>query len=42
MTTPEMMHVWVVDDPDGPFAEGLDNAWVLAYHAEHGIPIDAR
>lgn len=42
MTTPEMMHVWVVDDPDGPFAEGLDKAWVLAYHAEHGIPIDAR
>ena len=42
VTTPEMMHVWVVDSPDGAFAEGLDEAWVRAYHAEHGIPVSAR
>lgn len=39
LTTPEMMHVWVVDNPGGPFAEGLDAAWVRGYHAEHGLPI---
>ena len=42
LTTPEMMHVWVVDNPDGPFAEGLDKEWVRAYHAEHGVPVEAR
>lgn len=42
VTTPEMMHVWVVDSPAGAFAEGLDEAWVRAYHAEHGIPVSAR
>jgi len=36
--TPEMMHVWVVANPSGPFAEGLDETWVRAYHAEHGRP----
>jgi hypothetical protein len=39
LTTPEMMHVWVVDAPAGAFAEGLDAAWVRAYHADHGLPI---
>jgi hypothetical protein len=42
VTTPEMMHVWVVDSPAGPFAEGLDQDWVRAYHAEHGLPVPAR
>jgi len=42
VTTPEMMHVWVVDSPAGPFAEGLDKEWVRAYHAEHGIAYQAR
>ena len=41
LTTPEMMHVWVVDNPNGPFAEGLDKEWVRAYHAEHGVPLTA-
>jgi hypothetical protein len=41
LTTPEMMHVWVVDNPGGPFAEGLDKEWVRAYHAGHGIPAAA-
>jgi hypothetical protein len=36
VTVPEMMHVWTVDNPRGPYAEGLDEAWVRAYHARHG------
>jgi hypothetical protein len=39
LTTPEMMHVWVVENPGGAFAEGLDAGWVRAYHADHGLPI---
>jgi hypothetical protein len=38
ITTPEMMHVWVVDSPAGPFADGLDDTWVKAYLAQHGVP----
>ena len=28
VTSAEMMHVWVVDNPGGWFAEGLDRTWV--------------
>jgi len=28
----------VVDNPQGPFAEGLDKTWVADYHALHGEP----
>jgi hypothetical protein len=35
-TIPEMMHVWTVDNPRGPYAEGLDEQWVRGYHATHG------
>jgi hypothetical protein len=42
LTTPEMMHVWVVDNPGGAFAEGLDKEWVRAYHSEHGLPYGGR
>jgi hypothetical protein len=41
VASPEMMHVWVVDDPsspDGAFAEGLDANWVRAVNAQHGLP----
>jgi hypothetical protein len=30
--------VWVVQNPGGWFAEGLDKTWSLAYNAEHGVP----
>jgi hypothetical protein len=30
VTFAEMIHVWVVDPPGGPYAESLDDAWVLA------------
>jgi len=36
LTSTEMMHVWVVPDPPGgAFADGLDEAWVRAYHTSH-------
>jgi hypothetical protein len=35
-TIPEMMHVWVVKNPAGPFAEGIDRPWALAYLRDHG------
>jgi len=38
LTIPEMMHVWVVDNPNGAFAEGLDDKWVKAFNATHGLP----
>jgi hypothetical protein len=37
-TIPEMMHVWVVKNPAGPFAEGIDRPWALAYARDHGQP----
>jgi hypothetical protein len=40
-TTPEMMHIWVVANPSGPFAQGLDTAWVRRYHASHSLPVPA-
>jgi hypothetical protein len=30
LTVPEMMHVWVVDPPGGPYAEHLEDAWVTS------------
>lgn len=38
VTPPEMMHVWVVDNPAGPFAQDLDKKWVRSYNAVHGVP----
>ena len=38
VTPPEMMHVWVVKNPAGAFAEGLDKDWVRSYNAAHGTP----
>jgi hypothetical protein len=42
VTTPEMMHVWVVENPSGWFAEGLDADWVRDYHARHGQAVAPR
>jgi hypothetical protein len=28
VTLPEMMHVWTVENPDGPYADNLDDKWV--------------
>ena len=40
VTSAEMMHVWVVENPGGWFAEGLDRNWALDYNAQHGLPVD--
>ncbi|HEY0641658.1 MAG TPA: hypothetical protein VGD67_28865, partial [Pseudonocardiaceae bacterium] len=36
--SPEMLHVWVVDNPGGPYAESLPPDWVREYHTTHGRP----
>lgn len=38
ITISEMMHVWVVDPPGGPFAENIPDEWARSYHREHGLP----
>lgn len=40
-TTVEMMHVWTVPNPRGPFAEGLDETWVRGELARAGRPFSA-
>jgi hypothetical protein len=35
LTLPEMMHVWVVDPPGGPYTEHLDDAWVTGLLSSH-------
>lgn len=37
MTIAEMMHIWTVDHPGGPYAEGVDENWAREYNREHGI-----
>jgi len=39
ITIPEMMHVWIVDSPGRPSAEGVDKEWALGYHREHGVSL---
>jgi hypothetical protein len=37
ITIAEMMHLWIVEPPGGPFAEGVDKKWASDYHKAHGI-----
>ena len=37
-TMPEMMHVWTVSPPGGPYAESIDQKWAYDYNATHGVP----
>ena len=39
VTPGEMMHVWTVDPPGGPYVEHLNDAWVRAKLATDGLPI---
>jgi hypothetical protein len=39
MTVPEMMHVWTVDNPRGPYADALDPAWVRDLLRREGRPV---
>jgi len=38
VTLPVMMHVWVVDNPGGPYADQVPEAWTRAFNADHGVP----
>jgi hypothetical protein len=38
VTMPVMMHVWVVDNPGGPYAEQVPDAWTRAFNAAQGVP----
>jgi len=38
-TTPEMMHVWTIEHPGGPYADDVDPAWARRELAEHGRPL---
>jgi len=35
-TTPEMMHVWTIEQPDGPYADDVDPVWARRELAKHG------
>ncbi len=35
---PLMMHVWVVDNPGGPFADGVPDTWTRPFNRAHGVP----
>jgi hypothetical protein len=39
VTPGEMMHVWTVDPPGGPYVEHPDDAWVRAKLATEGLPV---
>jgi hypothetical protein len=38
LATPLMMHVWVVDNPGGPYVDGEPDAWTRAFNLAHGVP----
>jgi hypothetical protein len=38
VTTAEMMHVWVVDEPGGPYADDAPDNWIRAFNQAHGVP----
>jgi hypothetical protein len=38
VTMPVMMHLWVVDNPGGPYADHVPDAWTKAFNAAHGVP----
>lgn len=40
VASPEMMHVWTVDNPGGAFAESLDESWVRELNARSGLPYE--
>lgn len=39
VTTPEMMHVWTVEQPAGPYADDVDPVWARRELARHGRPL---
>src|SRR5262245_7980145 len=39
VTTPEMMHVWTLEQPAGPYADDVDPVWARRELARHGRPM---
>jgi hypothetical protein len=39
VTDPDMIHVWTVDPPGGPYTEHLDKTWLLDLIARDGVPL---
>jgi len=37
ITSAPMMHVWVVDDPGGPFADSAPERWTRPFNLAHGV-----
>ncbi|MGH2397860.1 MAG: hypothetical protein ACRDFW_12975 [bacterium] len=42
VTMPEMVHVWTVDNPHGPYADGLDETFVRGLLQREGRKVTAR
>lgn len=38
VTVPEMMHVWTIEHPGGPFDDDSPDAWIRTYNQAHGEP----
>jgi hypothetical protein len=38
VTVPQMMHVWVVDNPGGPYADSVPDSWTRTFNQQHGVP----
>jgi hypothetical protein len=38
LALPLMMHVWVVDNPGGPYVDGEPDTWTRAFNLAHGVP----
>jgi hypothetical protein len=38
LALPLMMHVWVVDNPGGPYVDGVPDTWTKAFNLAHGVP----
>lgn len=38
LTVGEMMHLWVIDHPGGPFNDDSPDSWIRGYNLAHGLP----
>jgi hypothetical protein len=38
LTIGEMMHVWTVDHPGGPYNDDVPDTWIRGYNGTHGVP----
>ncbi len=38
VTVAQMMHVWVVDNPGGPYADSVPDSWTREFNRTNGLP----